>query len=163
MALRVIPYQCYLFPLQDFPSEAFRGWDDGRESRTPKQWLEAIEGYCIWRAGSNWRRTSSKADRNNPDRWWYLHGARTVRELISADADAGRILPVLPPLHAVAPRDTRLDQLEAHNRAWLVEELLRSDPTLTNRTLLSHYSIDKLAHMVIAAWDRALPLKERSA
>lgn len=69
----------------------------------------------------------------------------------------------LPVLNPAPPRDSRLDKLETKNRAWLVDELLRSNPRLSDRRILSHISIEKLARMVLAAWDARAVQMERTA
>ncbi|MGA9071553.1 MAG: hypothetical protein WB424_14915 [Terracidiphilus sp.] len=115
--------------------------DDERDRRSCSQWRRSISDYLIYRAGLNWRHES---DRNNPVRQYYLNGLRALDNS----------------LHLVPPRqqlrftqktiqDIRLGSLASWPVKRLVDELLVTDSTLTDRRLLSHLSKIKLAQMLM--------------
>lgn len=114
MPLFLVARQLLLWPSMfgpDDPSPSDYS-DDGRGTRTGREWLESIRDYCLWRAGSNWRRISSKKQRQSVDRWWYLNGCRAINDLLAgAVAEPKRphiALPVLNPRPAASPEERKL-------------------------------------------------------
>jgi hypothetical protein len=127
--------------------------DDERDQRTGGQWLRSIAAYMDWRAGTSWRRSG---DRFHPERLWYVNGIRCLNGLDLA--------PVIPPATAeaspntIAITTTELLQIaifSARPRAELVEELMILNPALTDRHLLLHLQIPKLARMLLNAREGA--------
>ncbi len=115
-----------------------------RENRTADQWLRSVIGYLEWRAGDCWR---SQRDRFSPERLEYIAAIRFVQDLRYSEPKQPQL--ALPPLSAPCPSPSPVElKLRLKSRAWLVDELLRTDPRLTDRRLLSHLQIDKLAHML---------------
>jgi hypothetical protein len=164
MPLYLLPKQLRLWPLKDralvpLPLD----WtDDGREERTGQQWLKAVRAYCLERAGDCWRDLNSKAQRNSPGRWWYLNGAKAVSDLLcgAVDTKPAGIQLALPVLNAAPSPDGRAHAFDDRNRRWLVRELMRWNPSLTDRVTLSHLSHEKLVRMLLAAQDAVLNLRE---
>jgi hypothetical protein len=108
--------------------------------RTPGQLLKSAEAYCVWRAGLSWRPSS---DRWDLDRVAYLEAAGILRDVVFRETGPQLALPslVVPP----TPLEIRL---AARPRACLIDDLLRADPSLTDRKLLSHLPRKKLARML---------------
>jgi hypothetical protein len=128
--------------------------DDGRDTRNGRQWLDSVRGYLLWRAGSDWRRTTSKDHRYNDDRWWYLNGCRLVNDLLSGTYEAEHQAPVMP-FPKPAAVDARIKNYCAKSRGWIVAELMRVDPSLTDKKILTHLGREKLARMLVAALNAA--------
>jgi hypothetical protein len=112
------------------------------DGRSGLQWLKSAIGYCEWRAGLDWRRSSQ---RNDPERWYYLDAVRLLNDLIQvAPKDAPQFaLPSFDP--APTPAQLRYREMK---RSALVTALMRENPRLTNRRILSHFSTEKLARML---------------
>lgn len=155
MPLFLLPKQLLLWPemsgaFVSSPSD----WNDGRDARNERQWLESIRDYCLWRAG-NWRRVSSRSQRESADRWWYLNGARTVTDILLTPPKETSLKPALPVLNPTRFIDERARDFDARNRSWLADELMRWNPALTDRVLLARLSHEKLVRMLLAAMDAA--------
>jgi hypothetical protein len=135
--------------------------DRERADRTPDQILRSVIGYCQWRAGECWRNVSTSRFRYDQERWDYLDAVRIVHRvryacpaaLAIVAARGGAQLPdhgrgAAPPAAVPAPE---LRRYAAWSRGQLVAELVRIDPTYTDRKLLSRLSIHKLARMLADA------------
>jgi hypothetical protein len=146
--------------------------DRERDRRTGGQWLRAVKAYLEFGAGSAWRRLSDPEQRNSPVRDWYLGGIRTmngisVRDPLAQDGRGGvanlsagvcatrfaGIRAAAPPRVPSSPvRSSPVARLTAsRNRGWIVEELLRVNPALTDKKLLLRLSHLKLAEMLVTA------------
>lgn len=124
--------------------------DRERDRRTGGQWLRAVKAYLEFGAGSAWRRLSDPEQRNSPVRDWYLGGIRTmngipVRDPLPARAGAkaakSKSVPGSPVARLTASR----------SRGWIVDELLRVNPALSDKKLLLRLSHLKLAEMLVTA------------
>lgn len=116
--------------------------DAERDRRSGGQWLRSVRAYLEFMAGTAWRRY---ADRFSPEYLWYLNG---VRALNGFDIVASH------PAATIAPstiEDNELSLLSRLPRISIVEELMYSNPALTDRHLLSHLQIHKLARMLFEA------------
>jgi len=162
--LRPVWLQLPLFPFHQ-SAIVVRAWSSGysgvsdseRDGRTGRQWLLAVRSYLEFCCGDAWRRPSDPSHRHSPERWWYLNGIRTLNGVQSASQ-----VPCIHIVHRPDPADPRAIALAARSRAWLVDELLRCNPLLTDRKLLSGLQRGKLAMMLIAC-DRASAEMELSA
>lgn len=151
--LRLVWFQLHLFDLGPRPAR-WQPMDDAeRDRRSGREWLRSIRTYLEFRSGSSWRSLTNPAHRWDPERLWYLDGLREVSSLI-----AGRTQAL--PLRILENKtdDLRAFKLAGESRAWLVEELMRTDLMLTDRKLLSRLARLKLARMLIAARDRHVEL-----
>jgi hypothetical protein len=133
--------------------------DRERDRRSGGQWLRAVKAYLEFGAGSAWRRLSDPDQRNSPERDWYLGGIRTLNG-IPARGDSAQDVPArVGAKPAVAPRvpSSRVSGspvarlMATRSRGWIVDELLRVNPLLTDRKLLLRLSHAKLAGMLITA------------
>jgi hypothetical protein len=58
-------------------------WDGAdRDRRSGRQIIESEVAYCEWQAPKGHRGQMTRAQRDNPCRWWYLHGVRTLTEIL---------------------------------------------------------------------------------
>jgi hypothetical protein len=148
LGLHVVAFQLSLFPWRPDADERQMGQAE-RDNRTADQWLKSIIGYLEWRAGECWRRLSCREQRFSPDRLEYLAAIRTISDLrYSSPLQPSLVLPDLFP----SPSPSSLElKLRLKSRAWLVDELLRTDPRYTDRKLLMRLQPKKLAHMLAAA------------
>ncbi len=78
--------------------------------------------------------------RQSPERWEYLSAVRLVESLRYFNPGPQAVLSVSSP----SPKS----KLASKPRAWLVDELMRADASLTDRRILSHLGRPKLAAMV---------------
>jgi hypothetical protein len=133
--------------------------DRERDRRTGGQWLRAVTAYLDFGAGSAWRRLSDPEQRNSPERDWYLGGIRTMNGI------PARVRSDLKTLHIVAKNPQRAASpraqaspvaklMAARSRGWIVAELLRVDPNLSDKKLLLGLSHIKLATMLTTARSR---------
>ncbi len=135
--------------------------DRERDGRTGGQWLRATRAYLEFGAGDAWRRLSDPEQRNSPERAWYLGGIRTMNGMRprchrAEDGRGGvaKLPAVVAAKAAAAPRvpSSPVARLTAaRSRGWLVEELLRVNPALTDKKLLLRLSHVKLAEMLVTA------------
>ena len=111
------------------------------DGRNGLQWLKSAIGYCAWRAGLDWRRSSQ---RNDPDRWYYLDAIRLMTDVLyTVPKGPAFALPDFSP----SPTPAELRYREMKHSA-LVAALMRENPRLTSRRTLMHLSREKLAHML---------------
>ena len=136
MPLQVVPLQLKLFP--NTTGQFVCGEVGGR---TGDQWLRSVLAYLSFRAGESWRRST---DRFNPERREYLLAARLVLAVRNAPVksnetalEVGR--PNRVPVHS---------ETDSRGRAQLVDELMRANPALTSRKLLSGLTKAKLLRML---------------
>lgn len=128
--------------------------DSERDGRTGAQWLRATKAYLAFGAGDAWRRLSDPEQRNSPERAWYLGGIRTMNGIPVRVRKTSKIQIVAkPPQRAALPRkqDPVAKLTATKSRGWIVAELLRVDPTLTDKKLLMRLSHIKLAGMLVQA------------
>lgn len=148
--LRPVWLQLDLFPHRRSPVDFRSVKDAERDSRSSGQWLKAILSYLEFGTGDGWRRLSDPAQRNSPERLWYLNGIRAVRTILS-----GAPLPKPFLIPQPLPEDARVRQLSALPRPQLVQELMLANPSLTDKKILLHLSRPKLARLLLAAQDSA--------
>jgi hypothetical protein len=141
--------------------------DRERDDRSGGQWLRATKAYLEFGTGDAWRRLSDPEQRNSPERAWYLAGIRTMNGIavllrndakilqIGATRSAGTpaaAAPRVPSSPAKVSPAARL--MAARSRGWIVDELLRVNPALTDKKLLLRLSHIKLAGMLLEARSR---------
>lgn len=154
--LSSVQYQLSLFQWRSVADSWYMGSD--RDGRTSDQWLRSVGAYLEWRAGECWRNLARPEHRNSLERWEYLAAARLVDDVRHGEPQRMALaLPVLSPLPSPSRAEIRL-ALEP--RAALVERLMRVNPSLTDKRLLSHLSRPKLAQMICSAPTMAM---ERTA
>ena len=153
-----IPLQLDLFPYSSLiqPAASPSLGDEERDRRSPGQWLRAVRAYLEFRAGDAWRRSG---DRNSPERLYYLDGLRLLNGL-GTDSQFGPASVSLTPRSA---EDVPIAALASRPRGELVANLMRADPALTDRKLLSHLQNSKLARMLIRAESHSAMRLERTA
>jgi hypothetical protein len=132
-----------------------RSMDDSeRYRRTGRQWIKAVNSYLEFMTGDAWRRGS---ERNSPERWYYLDAIRWLngigREVV---LPSSRTISITPR----TARDIRISSLASWPVAKLINELMRLNPCLTNRKLITHFTKVKLAQMLVEA--RAASRQARS-
>jgi hypothetical protein len=127
--------------------------DCERDRRTGGQWLRAVKAYLEFGSGSAWRRLSDPEQRNSPVRDWYLGGIRTMNGIPSrgALAPSGVSARRGEPAAAASVQTPIARLTAARSRGWIVEELLRVNPALTDKKLLLRLSHLKLAEMLVTA------------
>lgn len=129
--------------------------DSERDGRSGGQWIRATKAYLEFGAGDAWRRLSDPEQRNSPERAWYLGGIQTMNGIpVRVRA---KIQIVKPPQRPALPKkqESAVAKLTAtKSRGWIVAELLRVDPTLTDKKLLLRLSHIKLAGMLLEARGR---------
>jgi len=136
--------------------------DRERDRRSGGQWLRAVKAYLEFGAGSAWRRLSDPDQRNSPERDWYLGGIRTLNGIpargdlaqdvparVGATRFAGTPAAAAPRVPSSSSPVARL--MASRSRGWIVDELLRVNPVLTDKKLLLRLSHAKLAAMLITA------------
>jgi len=131
--------------------------DDERDRRSPGQWDRAIRAYLEWRSGNAWRRMSDPEQRNSPERPWYVDGLRTLNGIAILSRPVS-----LPKLEKLT-EDVRVAKLARLPRAELVSRLMLANPSLTDRKLIAHFTLLKLARMLIAARDANAAALARTA
>lgn len=150
MVLAAVPFQLSLFPIErrhhwyPSPQGLFM-----REMRTAAQWLRSVIAYLEWRAGSPWRRLSDPQQRWANERWEYLDAARLVLSVYHGAFIPGKPFVAEKPSPKSAVRDGRVAKLCLLPRYELVTRLLRLDSRLTDRRLLSCFTKEKLAGMIL--------------
>jgi hypothetical protein len=120
--------------------------DSERDQRTGLQWLKVVNSYLEFMSGNAWRR--GLTERNSPERWYYLDAIRWLNGIGRDEA-----LPFQRTI-SITPRtaqDIRISSLASWPVAKLVNELMRLNPCLTNRKILSHFTKVKLAQMLVEA------------
>jgi len=122
--------------------------DRERDRRTSGQWLRAVKAYLDFGSGSAWRRLSDPEQRNSPERDWYLGGIRTMNGIPARDHHAQSAKAAAAPRVPSSPV-ARL--MATRSRGWIVDELLRVNPALTDKKLLLRLSHAKLSEMLVAA------------
>ena len=132
--------------------------DEERDRRDAGQWDKAIRARLEVGTGNAWRRMSDPDQRNSPERLWYVNGIRTMNG-IGAEKPRPVSLSKLDKL----TNDLRIDKLSRLPRAELVGRLILANPTLTDRKLISHFTLVKLARMLIAARDANAAALARTA
>lgn len=147
MSLLSVWFQPSLFPeLEVRCGCRLEGMEDSeRDRRTGGQWLRSINSYLEFMAGSAWRRSEDRF--SSPDRKYYIDGIRLLNGI-------GREPMYAASLQVVLPRtvlDIHLSALAGNGRAWLVDALMRVNPSLTSRKLLMGLANLKLARMLTAA------------
>lgn len=163
-ALRVLP-QLDLFTHGALALErrgSCRYWtmsDLERDRRSGGQWLRAVNAYLEFGAGSAWRRLSDPKQRNSPERDWYLGGIRTINGIPARVRNDSKTLHIVAksPQRAAPPRAQAspvAKLMAAKSRGWIVAELLRVDPNLSDKKLLLRLSHIKLATMLTTARSR---------
>jgi hypothetical protein len=125
--------------------------DRERDRRTGGQWLRAVKAYLEFGAGSAWRRLSDPEQRNSPVRDWYLGGIRTLNGIPARGplAQDGVEAKAAAPPRASSSPVARL--MATRSRGWIVDELLRVNPALTDKKLLLRLSHLKLSGMLVTA------------
>jgi hypothetical protein len=120
--------------------------DEERDRRTASQWLRSINAYLEFRAGTAWRRCG---DRFHPERLWYVNGIRYLNGLDLVPAVPLATAEAAPNTIAITTTESlQIAALSAWPRIDLVLELMRIDSALTDRRLLLHLQIPKLARML---------------
>jgi hypothetical protein len=51
----------------------------GKSSRSGDEILLSAIAYCEWRAGTSWSKLHRTGQRDNPERWYYLHAVRLLQ------------------------------------------------------------------------------------
>ena len=133
--------------------------DRERDRRTGGQWLRGVKAYLEFGAGSAWRRLSDPEQRNSPERDWYLGGIRTMNGIPAQVRNDSKTLHIVAKStqRAALPRAQAspvAKLMAAKSRGWIVAELLRVDPNLSDKKLLLHLSHLKLATMLTTARSR---------
>ena len=131
---------------------------DGRNGR---QWLQAVIGYCKWRAGEDWRQLWDSKQRWADERWYYLNGARACMAVMYLpdvpEAHKGLHLadPVLPspsvPAPVPAEQFGNYQTYQTHSREWIVDRLMGLRPELTDKKLMLRIPRPKLARLLCEA------------
>ncbi len=126
------------------------------DGRTGAEWIKSAIAYCEWRSGNSWRHVLDREQRNSPDRWYYLDGAKTLTDILYGGTAQPTGLHVPLPVLNPAPVTTDQMRLDAGRpRAELVKELMHLDPTLTDAKILSGLQRNKLARMLADAREAA--------
>jgi hypothetical protein len=133
MPLRLVCIQLALFP--------------DLERRSGGQWLRSIKDYLEFQAGCAWRRST---ERSSSKYLYYLDALRFLNG-IGCETEASPSIRVVTPRTAL---DVHIAALAGNGRGWLVDHLMRANPALTDRKLISHFQNSKLARMLIAAQAR---------
>ena len=116
--------------------------NDERDKRTGSQWLRSTLSYLEFRAGLGWR---SMSDRWNQDRLDYLAAICQVQDVMNAP------LPCVDETHAAELENSGVKEQPGRSRLSMADELLRLDPSLTDKKILLHLPRPKLARMVADA------------
>jgi hypothetical protein len=116
------------------------------DGRTGLQWLNSVKAYLKWRSGDSWRRMSDLQQRNAAERWNYLDALRLITDVSYSDTVDSEQKPRLLTKPTKAQVTAR--KLSTESRGWLVEELLKADPKLTDKKLLLRLQRPKLASML---------------
>lgn len=156
--LRLVWYQLQLFPTGPEFADVHAMDDAERDRRSGSQWLRSILSYLEFRSGDMWRRMSDPAQRQHPERLWYLNGIRQISSLIACS-------PPSPKLQLLTRQTDyqRIPALAGRSRAWLVDELMKLDSRLSDRRLCLSLSRHKLARMLADAQDDCAAGLERTA
>lgn len=135
--------------------------DRERDCRTGGQWLRAVKAYLEFGAGTAWRRLSDPEQRNSPERNWYMGGIRTMNgiparvDLVQDGRDGAANLPAGAGSKAAAapraPSSSVARLMASRSRGWIVDELLRVNPVLTDKKLLLRLSHLKLSDMLVTS------------
>jgi len=104
---------------------------------------------------------SDPVQRWSPEREWYLNGIRCLNGIGRPDFIAAEDRPRLTTIKTAEA--IHLEKLTAMPRAWLVDELMRSNPVYTNRKLIAHFTRIKLALLLMEARENCAAALERTA
>ena len=160
--MHLVWIQCDLFDHKTLPNEGSVAFttrqmnDAERDRRSCQQWLRSILSYLEFRSGASWRRLSDPEQRWNPERLDYLVAIRKVQSIIAGQSLSLELL-------NKKTDDVRVGRLAVMGRDWLVTELLRANPSLTDRKILFRLRCVKLARMLVEARDRAAQPLQRTA
>lgn len=159
--MHLVSQQLSLFPDSE-PRQYRPSMDDlERDRRSGGQWLRSIKAYLEFGAGNAWRRMSDPVQRWSPEREWYLNGIRCLNGIGRPDFIAAEDRPRLTTVKTAEA--IYLEKLTAMPRAWLVDELMRSNPVYTNRKLIAHFTRIKLALLLMEARENCAAALERTA
>jgi hypothetical protein len=107
-----------------------------------------------------------RSERWSAERWHYLNGRRLLHDTFLAPVPGRGPQPIpvqfASPTPSLSVFDPGLKLLAAWPRKRLVDELLLTDPKLTDRDLLMRLSQNKLARMLDVAWDSSQRERRRA-
>ncbi|HEY5054677.1 MAG TPA: hypothetical protein VII58_00865 [Acidobacteriaceae bacterium] len=140
-----------------------------RDNRSGRQILESARDYCNWRSTRGKHAQLTHLQRFHHDRLWYLNGVTGITDAMYAPrlVPIAIALPVLDPAPCLDPRAQSVTAprvpsspakvspaarlMAARSRGWIVDELLRVNPALTDKKLLLRLSHLKLSGMLVTA------------
>ena len=130
-----------------------RALDAGHvDGRTGTQWLKSAIAYCEWRSGAAWRSLGNASQRNEPERWYYIHGIKALTDILYSEPEKKTLHVPLPVLNPSPTKTTQEIELAQHSRVWLVDEIFRVAPgRYTDRKLLARLPKPKLARILTEA------------
>jgi hypothetical protein len=116
-------------------------------SRSGFEWHKAVVGYLEYRAGNTWRNLNKENMRNSPRRSEYQDALRLVIKAWCAVPIENKPVLVKKP----SARDRMVQSVTKQPRGWIISELMRARPELTNEKLLRGLRTEKLAGMLVDA------------